>query len=649
MAPFASAVPSPKGLPARDGVRFRAGLAGSAAKAIALAAGLLLIAAHGVYAAIPDGVLIIHSNQRPTVAGLIIEDVLRKVVPDRPERPVALYSEYLDAEHPSIDSYGAAAAEFMRGKYGGRNIRVIVAAATPALQFALESRDRMLPGVPIVHIAVPREQLARMKLPADVVGRAIDLDPAATLELAVRLHPDAKRLVIVLGAAERDRTWGRRVRAAVERLGVRLDVEYLSGLPTAEVLRRVGALPRDAIVFTPGYFVDGAGRVETPYRSAELIAPASAAPVYAPLDTFLGTGVVGGYVTPYDEQARQAGTLVVSLLKGLPTEGMTDATVGRVTMVDWRQVRRWGIDERLLPPDTIVKFREPSAWEQYRWQVIAALAVVLLQAALIFRLLFERHARRRAAQQAAEARVETGQYRENLAHVVRVHTAGEMSAALAHEINQPLGAIGNYALAARRRMGEEPPDLARVADLLDKLIGQATRAGDVVTRMRGMVQRHELEPKEINVERAVRQCVDMVKTDCELRDIRVELKPAGALPVVVADEIHLQQVILNLLRNAMEAVELSHPGVVRLITIEAGRHGFDAVSVQVADRGAGIAEGDLERVFESFYSTKPGGLGIGLAICRKLIEAHGGALWASQNPGGGAVFQFTLPVAAQGN
>ena len=122
------------------------------------------------------------------------------------------------------------------------------------------------------------------------------------------------------------------------------------------------------------------------------------------------------------------------------------------------------------------------------------------------------------------AEAEAAQFRERLAHLVRVHTAGEMSAALAHEINQPLGAIENYALAARRRMGEASPDLARVADLLDKVIGQATRAGDVVTRMRGMVQRHELEPKEIDVARAVRECVDMVKMDCEVRDIRIELK-----------------------------------------------------------------------------------------------------------------------------
>ena len=186
------------------------------------------------------------------------------------------------------------------------------------------------------------------------------------------------------------------------------------------------------------------------------------------------------------------------------------------------------------------------------------------------------HARQSAERRKQAAEVEAAQWRERLAHLVRVHTAGEMSAALAHEITQPLGAIENYALAARRRMGEDSPDLARVADLLDKVIGQATRAGDVVTRMRGMVQRHELEPKEIDVARAVRECVDMVKMDCELRDIRIEVKATGALPPVVVDEIHLQQVILNLLRNAMEAVELPRPGSSREIALEIGRDGADA-------------------------------------------------------------------------
>ena len=244
------------------------------------------------------------------------------------------------------------------------------------------------------------------------------------------------------------------------------------------------------------------------------------------------------------------------------------------------------------------------------------------------------------------AEVEAAQWRERLAHVVRVHTAGEMSVALAHEITQPLGAIENYALAARRRMNDDAPDPDRVRDLLDKVVGQATRAGDVVTRMRGMVQLRDLDPKEIDVARALRDCVDMVKMDCELRTIRLDVPPMAPLPTVTADEIHVQQVILNLLRNAMDAVQTLPADVERSIAVNVALEGADKIVVDVADRGPGIAEGDLERVFESFYSTKRNGLGIGLAISRKLIEAHGGTLHAGHNPGGGALFRLTLPTTA---
>jgi signal transduction histidine kinase len=191
--------------------------------------------------------------------------------------------------------------------------------------------------------------------------------------------------------------------------------------------------------------------------------------------------------------------------------------------------------------------------------------------------------------------------------------------------------------------------VALVADLIDKVIGQATRAGDVVTRMRSMVQRHELEPKLIDVERAIIECIGMVKLDCELRGIHIGFAPVAGLPMAVADEVHVQQVLLNLLRNAAEAVDAAGPGGAGQISVAMRQTERDEVLVEVADRGTGIAESELEQVFESFYSTKSTGLGVGLAICRRLIEAHGGKLWASRREGGGAVFSFTLPTAPLGD
>ena len=259
------------------------------------------------------------------------------------------------------------------------------------------------------------------------------------------------------------------------------------------------------------------------------------------------------------------------------------------------------------------------------------------------------HVRRSAEGRKREAEAEAALWRERFAHVVRVHTVGEMSTALAHEITQPLGAIENYALAARRRAAGVAPDLAKIVELLERIVEQSARAGDVVTRLRGMVKRHELQLTEIDLERIVAVCIDLLRGECEPRGLRIDLHRQAAMPRLVADEIHVQQVVLNLLRNAIEAMDAAPPGAPRRITVSLGRAGPELVSVQVDDHGPGIAEDELEQVFEAFRSTKPLGLGVGLAICRRLIEAHGGTLRAAQLPGGGARFEFTLPLAPAGS
>ncbi|MDM0001661.1 ATP-binding protein [Variovorax sp. J22P240] len=354
-------------------------------------------------------------------------------------------------------------------------------------------------------------------------------------------------------------------------------------------------------------------------------------------DGFSGPAAEGKSVDlPWIYGLVERGSVVrISHLADLPPEAQADAAT----------LRQIGVRSLLAVPITVQGSNAgaltlASIEREHEWPAAVTPGVSLL--AEVFANL---HAREAAERRKLAAEVEAAHWRERLAHLVRVHTAGEMSVALAHEITQPLGAIENYALAARRRAAEAVPDMSRLVDLLDKVIGQATRAGDVVTRMRGMVQRHELEPKLIDIERAVAECVGMVKMDCELRDIHIRLAPEDSFPAVVVDEIHLQQVILNLLRNAMQAIEGAPPGGAREITVTLRVKDHEEVVVEVSDRGTGIAEGDLERIFESFYSTKSDGLGVGLAICRKLIEAHGGKLWASHRDGGGAIFSFTLPTA----
>jgi PAS domain S-box-containing protein len=743
----------------------RATVAAASAPALTIALAVAVLILATAASAASEGVLVIHSNQRATPAAIVIENTLGRVVPEQLGRPVELYSEYLDIEWASTETYAAAQAEFLRQKYAGRNIRVIVAAAPAALGFAIRHRDSMLPGVPVVHIAVAKDSLDQASLPPGVVGKTIDLDPTQTLELALRLQPGAKRLVLVLGAAERDRVWERRLRKAAGQLEAPVEAEFLVGLPTEDVLRRLAALTKDTIVFTPGYFLDGGGRVATPRQVVERIAPASAAAVYGPLDTFLGTGIVGGYVAPYEEQSRQAADIVVRLLNGTPPAAIAASSIANVPVIDWRALRRWGIDERLLPAGTIVRFREPTLWETHWREISLGFAIFLFQAALIAALLIERRSRHRVAHaleesekqmslaahaarlstwlwdvagtKAAEntktrwsngqpkdppidfnvvlesvhpadrdeveravrqavakdeeldaeyrvvrpggevrwiqargrAQKESGERmlgvaldvterkfaelraaedRTALRYMTRVSTLGQLSASIAHQLNQPLAAILGNAEAARKMLGRERVDLAELREICDDIVSDDNRAAEVIRRLGALYKRGDMKTELLDLNDLIRETLELLRTELLTRHLTPVPDLAPGLPPIEAGRVQLQQVMLNLFLNAADAMSGIEARERRLairteLSAAPDSQGV-AARMYVSDNGSGIAVGDLKNVFEAFWTTKPGGMGIGLAICRSIVNAHHGSITATNNAERGATFCVTLPV-----
>jgi signal transduction histidine kinase/ABC-type uncharacterized transport system substrate-binding protein len=257
--------------------------------------------------------------------------------------------------------------------------------------------------------------------------------------------------------------------------------------------------------------------------------------------------------------------------------------------------------------------------------------------------------RQRAAEQVGEAKFETGQFRDRLAHLVRIRTAGEMSVAIAHEINQPLVAIKNYAIAARRRLPTGGAyETAKLEELIDKIGTQASRAGEVINTLRAMVKMHPSEMSMIDVGQLVADSLRLVQMENRTANIRFEVVITPDVMPILGDAIQIQQVVLNLAHNAIEAIEDAgiSDGVIQ---VGVGGNAESEVLVSVTDSGPGIAPDELEHVFEPFYSTKTLGLGIGLSISRSIVEAHGGRLSVASNAGKGSVFQFTLPVANEGD
>jgi C4-dicarboxylate-specific signal transduction histidine kinase len=234
---------------------------------------------------------------------------------------------------------------------------------------------------------------------------------------------------------------------------------------------------------------------------------------------------------------------------------------------------------------------------------------------------------------------------DEITHLNRVAAMGELTASLAHELNQPLAAILSNAQAAGRFLGGESPDLVQVRECLTDIVADDKRAAEVIRRLRGLLKKEAAQRSSVDLNEVVSEAIRLLRNDAMLRNVSVKVEPFPGLPPVLGDRIQLYQVALNLIVNGVDAVAERPPGNRWVLVRTAVSHG-GGVELTVEDSGKGIAEGDLSRVFEPFFSTKQEGLGMGLSICRSIVEAHGGRIWAERRTPGVA-FRCLLPVAQQ--
>ena len=241
---------------------------------------------------------------------------------------------------------------------------------------------------------------------------------------------------------------------------------------------------------------------------------------------------------------------------------------------------------------------------------------------------------------AAEALRET---QSQLAHADRVATMGRLTASIAHEVNQPIAATITNAQAALRWLGAKPPNQDEVRQALGRIVRDSDRAGAVVQRIRNLSKKGTPRDERVDIKAAIREVIELTRSEAMKNGVLVKTEFGERLPPIQGDRVELQQVILNLIINALEAMSEMSAGP-RELLIGAEMTVSGEVAVAVRDSGPGLAPAALEHLFKAFHTTKPNGLGLGLSICRSIVEAHGGRLWASANASGGAVFQFTLPV-----
>lgn len=959
-------------------------------------------------------VLMISTGSRLAPGFIIVDQQLLQIFGKITSPRIEIYAENLDLVRFPSERYGQIFSEYLTAKYAAHPPDLVILVYIGNLGTAGKVLQQLFPGTPVIVAGFTEENISRDQFGSLVIGIAQRVDPRATMELILRLQPETRRIIVIGGTAEVDRSVLNRVKEAAQSIKGRIEIDFWDNLTMAELRKAVTTVPRDTAILYARMFRDAAGQAFVSSEVGQWIAQWANAPVYVMTDASFGTGAVGGSLASIEAFGKRAGELARLILTGttpasLPFEIRTDS----VPTFDWRALKRWGISEDRLPPNSVVRFRPQSIWEQYRWYIIAALIIILAQSAIIADLLLHRRRRRRveavlrenqqlmdlaasagelglwshdldqsevwangyfralfgfgqneplvlndllasvhpddrtrvmyAVESAQLARIPfegefrvilpdgkerwvvargktvseargmrrmgvvlditerkraEGSLREseerfrimantapvmiwmsgtnkrcdyfnnrwldftgrtleqelgdgwakgvhrddlercleiyrnsfdarqeftmeyrlrrwdgeygwvlnhgvprfepagiflgyigscidvterkhaeekfrlaveaspsaivmtnqqgkivlvnaqaeslfgylrdelidqpveilvperfrashpahraefcaasqpramgagrdlfarrkdgterlveiglapihtqegilaltailditerrraelelreqqlNLVHMSRVSTMGELAASLAHELNQPLTAILSNAQAAQRFLAANPTDLEEVREILKDIVQDNSRAGEVIHRMRALVKKGELDIMPLDLAALIRDVVLLVRSDATLHNIHVSLEVDTHLPPVRGDKVQLQQVTLNLLLNAFDAMHDCPPDK-REIHVRAARDGGRMVEITVADHGAGLTIDKLEKIFQPFYTTKHDGLGLGLSISRSIIEAHGGRLWADNNPDRGATFYFTLPVSSFGD
>jgi signal transduction histidine kinase len=602
---------------------------------------VLLFAMTGKAFSEPKRVLLLHSFGRDFSPWSEYARTFREELNRQSPDPIDLYEASLaTARFP--DEEEGPFVEYLRALFAKRRLDLIVAIGAPAVGFVQRHRQELSPSTPAVYTGVEQRRVSYAALTANDAVIAINNDYAAVIANILQVLPETADIVVVIGDSPIEKFWIEQLRIAFRPFEGRVRFTWFNELSFNEMLTRAATLPpRSAILFAL-LSVDAAGVPHEAGEALDKLYAVADAPLFSESSVFFGRGIVGGPLNSVSALSQEAASVAVRIMAGEAPGSINAPHVGFSTpRYDWRELRRWNISENQLPPGSETDFRVPGMWEQYGTQMAAGLAVLFLQAAIISWLLIERSGRHTAEAEAISRRRE-------VVRLNRVVTANVLSSSIAHELNQPLGAILSNTEAAQIMLKSDPPDLVQIGDILGDIVRDEQRASEIIVGLRNLLNnRNETDLKCFDLNDTVQEVVRIVAPEAARRKIALSAEcTPDALPVR-SDPIHLQQVMINLAMNGMDAMDDCDTGPRNLKIRTQQNAETGTAEVTVADSGKGIPEENLTSVFDAFFTTKPQGTGLGLPIARTIIQTYGGTIWA-ENRDRGAVFCFRLPLTSAG-
>ena len=592
----------------------------------------------GETAALPKEILVLHPYGPNFEPWSVWSGEIRKELNRQSPWPLNIQEYSIVTVRDGNDAAEPKLVEYLAALYAQRRPDLIVALGAPAARFVQQHRPNLFPRTPMLLTAVEVLRVDPSMLTEQDTVVGLRNDHVAYVENILRLLPETKTIAMIIGNSPAERLWIRDVQRELKPLIEKNKVEliFYNELPFGAILKEVAKLPPHTAIFFQQMMVDGAGAVQGDKEPLNRIYEVANAPIFTNDVARVNDGaeVVGGPMFSPSVAARPTAAVAVRMLGG---EKGSDIKVPTIELsapkYDWRQLQRWNISERRLPPGSEVLFREPTAWQRYSWQIAFTIAVLLAQAGLISTMLAERR-RRRLAEVLSRQRL------AELVHVNRFATAGELTASIAHEINQPLGSILTNAETAQAILKSPSPDIAELNEIVGDIVRDDRRAGEVIRRMRSLLKKAPFELKSLDLNDLVRETVKLVLAVGRKVELVSVITP-DALPIL-GDSIQLQQVILNLVTNGIDAMK-DTPTENRIVSLRTSRVD-EFAELSVSDLGPGIPEDKLKGVFEPFFTSKAEGMGMGLSIARTIIEAHHGLISARNQVHGGASFRIRLPL-----
>ncbi len=676
--------------------------------------------------------------------------------------PLNLYVAYLDAERFPEKHYLQAQFDFIKKKYTKERMDLFIPVGPGILPLISRYLSPDFDEIPTVFIEFRGGYPDRPPIDRkpNMTGLITAPDLKKTFGMALSLHPGTREAFVITGSAPMDRFLESVERVAYREYEDRVKVTYISGFAMQELLQKISSLPKNSIGICTSFTQDAAGVNYYGTEALKLFSEASSVPLYGDWEMFVGHGIVGGYVLGVKSNASKVGQLGLRLLRGEDPGTIPVEKGSMLYLFDWRQMKRWGIQEESLPEGSIIVNKELTFFEAFKWYIIGTILFVIIESLLVvflialyrkqknvekqlykaaeewrttfdsiqdlifildldfkviranapalaflnlpvekvlgrrcYSLMHEmneppeiclvpamirtkRHedtefydpkrnawfhisvapildekgeiqsivhqVRDITKQKQTEAEIQRA--RAELLRVERSFRINELTASLAHEFNQPLAAILSNAQAALHFLESDKPDLNEFREILRDIIKDDKRAGNVIRSLRSMMKREEGEQKPVILNDVLTDVIAIFHSEAVFRNVDIETDFTELLPPVLADRIQLQQVTLNLIMNAAEAMSQNSLEKRRIILRTQGTD--HCVRVTVRDFGRGIDQGNLERLFQPFFSTKGTGLGMGLALSKSIIEAHRGRIWGENHPEGGAIFVFELPVSS---